>query len=926
MSSEQERKDGRFYRLILPAAAVVLAVWLFFPILFRHGQFIYRDATDFYYPLWLQIQEELNAGHAPLWDPTENLGQPLLANPTSAVYYPLKLIFFLTRFFPLSYGLCFKAFILIHYALALWGLYRLARRFGRSETASALAALAYTFSGPVFFQYCNPIFLVGAALLPWGILAGERLLRAPSVRSAVGLAIVLALVVLGGEPQTAYLIGLLLTGLLLTQKRAGFFAENGAVEPESAEKLKWYGIKKKKTRKRPGFREFFAQNPALMRLALLAVAGLLGVLLASAAILPARAMEKYCDRSTAFSPNSLWEIPRFLRTYRKLGRENGANGDPLAGITQRPASEWIADGIFCRDGDDSLARYRFSVHPFNLPELIWPSFNGNMLHGNSWIEHIFSSQQYWIATISFGVMPFLLALGAFRLSRRLKRTGETEKDRTIAVWLSAIFAFGLLASLGGYGAQWFLRNGWNCLIGEPCTGCSAADPVGGVYWFMVVFLPKFALFRYPAKLLSVAMFGGALLAAFGVDFLLDSKRLRRAALALAGLSMLAACSAGAIFSGLFARFATGTFNLFDPEATLRLIRISQTETAVILILFAVLTRFRSRIGPKAFAALLLLVAVVDLARVNTGTLPTLSDTLVNRPSRCAATILADLPNDGSAPTPRLYNALGDRVCGDQLVTIPSSERIGFLANWKNEIFTGKRHYLSDVAVFPCRGTMMPIGSSVLDGWINNQIGGGAYRSALGDLLGLLDIPYAVIPTEEAARLTDYAPVENAPTPENISILKRKTPSKRIFISRVGRRSENMSDPAVFRANLRPEATDLSPSEFVRFERYEPNRLVFQAHLEKPSDIWLSEQFWPGWKAEAIRLDGSAQEQNQAQAVAIRPDPLFQTMRVVPLDAGSWRVTMTYRPTEASLGLAISLGSVCFLIAWTCFRRKSASMR
>jgi hypothetical protein len=39
----------------------------------------------------------------------------------------------------------------------------LARSWGRSPTAAALAALAYGFGAPVLFQYCNVIYLVGAA-------------------------------------------------------------------------------------------------------------------------------------------------------------------------------------------------------------------------------------------------------------------------------------------------------------------------------------------------------------------------------------------------------------------------------------------------------------------------------------------------------------------------------------------------------------------------------------------------------------------------------------------------------------------------------------------------------------------------------------------------------------------------------------------
>ncbi len=46
-----------------------------------------------------------------------------------------------------------------------------------SWVGAGLAALTYTFGAPVLFQYCNIIYLVGAAWLPLGFLAIDRWIR-----------------------------------------------------------------------------------------------------------------------------------------------------------------------------------------------------------------------------------------------------------------------------------------------------------------------------------------------------------------------------------------------------------------------------------------------------------------------------------------------------------------------------------------------------------------------------------------------------------------------------------------------------------------------------------------------------------------------------------------------------------------------------
>ena len=74
-----------------------------------------------------------------------------------------------------------------------------------SWVGSHLAGLSYAFGAPILFQYGNVIFLVGAAWMPWGLRAIDRLLRQRRRRGGVELAVVLALQVLGGDPEAAYL-------------------------------------------------------------------------------------------------------------------------------------------------------------------------------------------------------------------------------------------------------------------------------------------------------------------------------------------------------------------------------------------------------------------------------------------------------------------------------------------------------------------------------------------------------------------------------------------------------------------------------------------------------------------------------------------------------------------------------------------------
>src|SRR3954449_11026238 len=132
---------------------------------------------------------------------------PLLGNPTAAVLYPGKLVFALFR-----YPLAARLYVIGHTLLAFATMLALSRHWGTSWVGSAFGALAYAFGGPILFQYCNIIYLVGAAWVPLGFRAVDRWVRLGRRTALAELGAVLAMETLGGDLESAYLTGVCAAG------------------------------------------------------------------------------------------------------------------------------------------------------------------------------------------------------------------------------------------------------------------------------------------------------------------------------------------------------------------------------------------------------------------------------------------------------------------------------------------------------------------------------------------------------------------------------------------------------------------------------------------------------------------------------------------------------------------------------------------
>jgi len=150
----------------------------------------YRAMMD-----WLQ-------GQPPWWNPYSGVGLPLAAEYQPAAFFPLTPILLLPQ------GMVWQHLLL--QVLAGWGTYALLRQMGLGRLAAATGGLLYGFNGTLaWFDHASAL---PVPFLPWMLLGIERA-RAKATLGLPGgwrlFAVAMALSLLAGFPETAYINGLL---------------------------------------------------------------------------------------------------------------------------------------------------------------------------------------------------------------------------------------------------------------------------------------------------------------------------------------------------------------------------------------------------------------------------------------------------------------------------------------------------------------------------------------------------------------------------------------------------------------------------------------------------------------------------------------------------------------------------------------------
>jgi hypothetical protein len=178
------------------------------------------DVFTYFYPYWAEATRAAQSGRLPLWNPYLFMGAPFLANSQVGVFYPLNWPLWLLLPAHQSVHLT----LVLHLCLAALNGYAWSRASLRMGRGGAwVAGATFALGGYLGAQVEHVNQLQGLAWLPLMLLLYDRSLvpdsrpasRRVGVVASVGLAVVIALVLLAGHTQTAFisLVGLAAYGL-----------------------------------------------------------------------------------------------------------------------------------------------------------------------------------------------------------------------------------------------------------------------------------------------------------------------------------------------------------------------------------------------------------------------------------------------------------------------------------------------------------------------------------------------------------------------------------------------------------------------------------------------------------------------------------------------------------------------------------------
>jgi hypothetical protein len=155
------------------------------------------DVTYLVHPLLLWGAREIREGRLPLWNPQLFAGAPYLANPHTAMFFPLTWLMWLL---PAATALTLLAIGKI--ALVGVATYWCGRRLVLGRGAAVLGAVAFMLSGQVVAWLQWP-YTTTMAFLPILVGVVELMRVRPDARSVAALALAVALAMFAGYPQGA---------------------------------------------------------------------------------------------------------------------------------------------------------------------------------------------------------------------------------------------------------------------------------------------------------------------------------------------------------------------------------------------------------------------------------------------------------------------------------------------------------------------------------------------------------------------------------------------------------------------------------------------------------------------------------------------------------------------------------------------------
>lgn len=182
---------------------------IFWLPLWSGGGLIGGDLYSYFFPQKTLLAESLAAGEFPLWNNRTGFGYPLVAESQTGLLYPPNQLFY--RFFDANTA--YHANQLLHYVLAFVFTWGYTRKLGLSTVSATFAALVYTY-GWFPPRICLEWAIIGGAWLPASLWAAESFLQSRAWRYLFLLSASLAMAMLAGHYNLAFITQLLLTAYI----------------------------------------------------------------------------------------------------------------------------------------------------------------------------------------------------------------------------------------------------------------------------------------------------------------------------------------------------------------------------------------------------------------------------------------------------------------------------------------------------------------------------------------------------------------------------------------------------------------------------------------------------------------------------------------------------------------------------------------
>ena len=186
---------------------VLVGIAFFQVSLFIHP--LRYDAIDCFYPWRFHIGECLQNGQLPIWNPYQDLGYPIHADPSSGAWYPVVWIIGYFNGYSV-HAISFE--FLFHVFFAGVGFYKLSKTLNFDTKFALLAAIAYMLSGFFVGNAQHLTYVTSACWLPFVLNFYFKLMNEKTFINAIKAAFFLFLMITGGYPAiTIILFYLLLT-------------------------------------------------------------------------------------------------------------------------------------------------------------------------------------------------------------------------------------------------------------------------------------------------------------------------------------------------------------------------------------------------------------------------------------------------------------------------------------------------------------------------------------------------------------------------------------------------------------------------------------------------------------------------------------------------------------------------------------------